>query len=373
MENVTKLSQEILSWPKIVKYSQVDKIKSITKKHSNSLLVVIGIGGSYLGAKAAIDALTPKFAKDKVMFVGQSLSSLDLQETLEFLSNEDFFVNVISKSGSTLETQLTFHFIKELMWEKYGEGMHERIIATTGKGKLRKEALANEWDILDIPENVGGRYSVFTPVGLFPMAVAGLNIDNFLLGTNSSRVNIDKSVDYALYRYMAYKKGKKIEVLSVFEPRLEMLGKWWEQLFGESEGKDGSGVFPVCSVYTRDLHSLGQLIQDGERNIFETMLVLKNVDKDLKIQNFEDISSDGLTVNRVNYVAYLGTKEAHEDGGVPTYSLGMNRLNEFTLGELMFFFMSACIVSASLLEVNPFDQPGVELYKQNIQREINGD
>ena len=369
MENVAEISKQTLAWPSILKYSQITEVNNLAKKYSSSLLVVIGIGGSYLGAKAAIDALTPKFAKDKVLFVGQSLSSLDLHETLEFLHNQVFCVNVISKSGSTLETKLTFHFIKELMWEKYGKGMHERIIATTGQGELYDEAIANKWDILNIPENVGGRYSVFTPAGLFPMAVAGLDIEQFLLGAKIAPSSIDKIIEYALYRYESYNSGKKIEILSVFEPRLEMLGKWWEQLFGESEGKEGQGIFPSSAVYTKDLHSLGQLIQEGERNIFETIILVNKVDKDLKINNFEGINLD-LSVNQVNQAAYFGVRQAHESGGVPTRSLGLGQLDEANLGELMYFFMVACIVSASLLELNPFGQPGVELYKENIKKQI---
>lgn len=365
MKDIMKITEETFNKKKIAEYAKLEQVQQMGYKYSKDLLVVIGIGGSYLGAKAIIDALKNKYEEDKVLFIGESLSSLDLQETLEFLRNKDFNVNVISKSGSTLETMLTFHFIKELLWEKYGERMHKRIIATTDKeSELYNEAMINKWDILTIPKIVGGRFSVFTPAGLFPIAIAGFNIENIVKGVGKTYENLQEIIDYSLYRYNSYENGKKIEVLTLYEPRLETLGKWWQQLYGESEGKDGKGVFPVYSVFTRDLHSLGQLIQEGERNIFETAIFINNM-KDLRIKNFKNIPNE-YTVNQVNKIAFKATKQAHESNDVLTYSYDLELLDETNLGKLMCFFMISCIVSASLLKVNPYGQPGVELYKKNI-------
>lgn len=366
MNNTSNIN--ILDWQSINEYSQVNKVNQLANK-VNSLLVVIGIGGSYLGAKAVIDALTPIHHNHMVLFIGQSLSALDMEDTLDYLKDMDFYVNVISKSGSTMETMLTFHLIQELMRNKYGDEMHKRIIVTTGKqGELRDMAKEKDWSILDIPELVGGRYSVFTPVGLFPMAVAGIDIKSFIEGAKVCyKEGFDEILKYAIHRYHQYKvKNKKIEILVAYEPRLEMLIEWWKQLYGESEGKDGMGIFPAGAVFTRDLHSLGQLIQEGERNIIETTLVIKNIDSDLTIDNYNGI--EGLKLDYINKQAYEGTKQAHIMGGVPTYEIQMQNLDESSLGQIMCFFMSACVMSASMLKVNPFNQPGVEAYKNNIKK-----
>lgn len=371
MENINNIITEhmnVLDWQSIDRHSQITKVNQLANG-IDSILVVIGIGGSYLGAKAVIDALIPAHHNHMVLFIGQSLSALDMEDTLDYLKDMDFYVNVISKSGSTMETMLTFHLIQELMRNKYGDEMHKRIIATTSEqGMLRDMAVENNWAVLDIPELVGGRYSVFTPVGLFPMAVAGIDIKSFVQGARICfEEGIDDIIKYAIHRHNEYvNENKKIEILVTYESRLEMLTEWWKQLYGESEGKDGVGIFPANAIFTRDLHSLGQLIQDGERNIIETILVVKNIDSDLTINNYNGL--EGLELDYINKQAYKGAKQAHIMGGVPIYEIEMERLDELSLGKLMYFFMSACVVSARLLKVNPFDQPGVEAYKSNIKK-----
>ncbi len=360
-------------------------IKTAAQKiQSNSkYLVCIGIGGSYLGHRAILDALGRK-SSVKILFAGNSLSSRALAEVLQEIGEDDFSVNIISKSGTTTEPAIAFRFFKERLYKKYGrEAAAKRIYATTDArtGALHGEAVQEGYTRFVVPDDIGGRYSVLTAVGLLPLAVAGLNVDDLLAGARdekssfASESNLGNipAVQYAVYRSELLKQKYDVEILATFEPALQTFQEWWKQLFGESEGKQHQGIFPASVVYTTDLHSLGQYMQDGRRNIFETVLeVEKYLQPDLAVPVIPGADVDGLKyledrmLSDINRVATQATVIAHRTGGIPVSEIIAPDLSEHSLGALIYFFEYACALSAKLSGVNPFDQPGVEQYKRNM-------
>lgn len=355
------------------------------RSHSDAL-IVIGIGGSYLGARSAIEALSHTFhnqmnGKTQVYFAGQNISSTYITHLLELLEGKDISLNVISKSGTTTEPAIAFRILREYMEKKYGKsGAKRRIFATTdsSKGALKKLADEEGYETFVIPDDVGGRYSVLTAVGLLPIAAAGLDIDQMMAGAaaaarkyNNADLSANESYQYAAVRNALYRKGKTIELLVNFEPSLHFVSEWWKQLFGESEGKDLKGLYPASVDFTTDLHSMGQYVQEGRRDLIETVLSVKKPRVELIIQEDES-NLDGLnfiagmTMDEVNKKAAQGTRLAHVDGGVPNLIVELDELNEYAYGEMVYFFEKACGISGLLLGVNPFDQPGVEAYKINM-------
>lgn len=389
------LGNDYLGWIDLpVNYDQVEfaAVKEAAQRiQANSeVLIVIGIGGSYLGARAAIEMLSHSFynllpAQERktpqIFFVGHAISSTYLQDLLELVGERDFSVNVISKSGTTTEPAIAFRAFKALLEEKYGvEGAKERIYATTdaSRGALKEMADAQGYMSFVIPDDVGGRYSVLTPVGLLPMAVAGIDIEAMMDGAAAARkwygspsLDANPAYQYGALRNILYRKGKTTEILVNYEPSLQYFNEWWKQLFGESEGKDQKGIFPASVNFTTDLHSMGQFIQDGTRNIFATTLWVTQMHKQYMIpETAEDLDGlnylAGQSLDTVNYQAFQGTILAHTDGGVPNLVVEIPALSPFYFGSLVYFFEKACAVSGYLLGVNPFDQPGVEAYKSNM-------
>ena len=356
-------------------------------RSDSQALVVIGIGGSYLGARGVIECLcSPNYNLKKkdtpnIYFSGNGLSSDQLSETMELLDGVDFSVNVISKSGTTTEPAVAFRFFRRLLEKRYGkEGAAARIYATTDrhKGALKSLADANGYETFVVPDDIGGRYSVLTAVGLLPIAVAGINIGELMAGAQSMMevcraddIAVNPAWQYAAARYELYQDGKKIELLASFEPSFRFMAEWWKQLYGESEGKDGKGLFPASVEFTADLHSMGQYIQQGERHLFETVVRFGPSAHENPVP-YDDGSGDGLnflagkTMDFIREQAMDGTLIAHVEGGVPNITVQVGRRNAFTLGELIYFFEYACGLSGYLLDVNPFDQPGVEAYKKNM-------
>lgn len=350
-------------------------------------VVAIGIGGSYLGAKAVIEALSDSFAayrpgvegEPKVLFAGQNIGEDYLYELQDYLKDKKFGIIVISKSGTTTEPAIAFRLLKEQLESQLGrEEAGRRIVAVTDaqRGALRSLATTEGYKTYVIADNVGGRFSVLTPVGLLPIAVAGYDIRALVEGArNMQKATLDgsdtSSLVYAQTRNALYRAGKKIEILVNYNPKLHFMGEWWKQLYGESEGKDGKGIFPAAVDNTTDLHSMGQWIQDGERIIFETVLSVETPSRELRIP-FDEANLDGLNfiagkrIDQVNKMAELGTRLAHIDGGVPNIRVVIPALNEDTLGSLIYFFEAACGISGYILGVNPFNQPGVEAYKRNM-------
>ena len=384
---------DFLGWqelPKDYDKEEFARIKEAAKKiRSNSdVLVAIGIGGSYLGAKAVIDALTNSYEKPEVevLFAGHHLSSTETQELLDYLDGKDFSINVISKSGTTTEPAVAFRIFKEKLEEKYGiEGAKERIFATTDKSRGALKTLATNmgYETFVVPDNVGGRFSVLTAVGLLPIAAAGFDIDELMAGARDGMEAYPETPfeDNAAFQYVAarnllYKNGKKMEILVNYEPKLKNVSEWWKQLYGESEGKDLKGIFPASVDFTTDLHSMGQWIQDGERTIFETVITVEEQLHNMVIPS-DEANLDGLNyiagkrIDEVNKMAELGTRIAHVDGGVPNMIITLPRLDEKCLGELIYFFEIGCGISGYILEVNPFNQPGVEDYKRNMFALLN--
>lgn len=379
---------EFLGWldlPNTYDKKEFDKIvESAAKIRSNSdVLIVIGIGGSYLGSKAAIEMLSNHFKKPgelEVVFAGQNISSTYMMDLIDYLEGKDFSINVISKSGTTTEPAIAFRLFKKLLIEKYGkENAKERIFATTdaSKGALRTLADQEGYTTFVVPDNVGGRFSVLTAVGLLPIAAAGIDINEMMNGAKDAYqeylINPDTNdvAKYVAMRNLLYRKGKKIEMLINYEPSLFFVGEWWKQLFGESEGKDHLGIFPASASFSTDLHSLGQYIQDGERHIFETVLNVKKPKRSFEIEKeVSDLDGlnylDGKTVDYVNKKAFLGTLLAHTDGGVPNIIIDIPEINAYSFGYLVYFFEKACALSGYILGVNPFNQPGVEDYKRNM-------
>lgn len=358
-----------------VSQTELEQIKQAAEKIQNQsdYLVCIGIGGSYLGHKAVIDALEPQ-EKVKILYVGNSLSAAALQEVLDEIDGKDFSVNVISKSGTTLEPAAAFEIFKARLEEKYGaEEAKNRIFATTDaeKGTLHDEAVKNGYARFIVPDNIGGRYSVLSAVGLLPLAAAGVDIDALQTGAQNFAAEAAEKSDlsafqYATLRQQFYQHGSDVEVLASFEPKLATFNEWWKQLFGESEGKDGQGIFPASVIYTTDLHSLGQYLQDGRRNIFETVVKI-TTPAEVPAGNIKLASAKDLTLPELNKIAEAATIKAHRDGGIPVLEIEIDRLNPENLGALIYFFELSCALSATLQGVNPFDQPGVEAYKSNMR------
>ena len=371
---------------------EFQRIKNAAAKiqKDSEVLVVIGIGGSYLGARAAIEFLNGTFhntieqSKRKgpqVIFAGNSLSSTYLVDLIELIGERDFSINVISKSGTTTEPAIAFRIFKELLVNKYGkEEANKRIYATTdkNKGAVKIEADNEGWETFVIPDDVGGRFSVLTAVGLLPIAVSGANIDELMRGAadgkakySSKYFDENEACQYAALRNILYRKGKTTEILANYEPNLQYFSEWWKQLFGESEGKDWKGIYPSSANFSTDLHSIGQYIQDGRRNIFETIIMVEEPKKSIKVPVQEgDLDGigylQGKEVDFINRKAFEGTLLAHTDGGVANFIVNISRTDEYTLGMLMYFFEVACAISGYINGVNPFDQPGVEEYKKNM-------
>ena len=367
---------------------EFNRIKKAANKirEDSDILLVIGIGGSYLGARAVIEALHSSiYGEDKskthVIFVGNNLSGNYINDVIELLEDKDFSINVISKSGTTTEPAIAFRVLKEFLENKYGKDeAAKRIYATTDakKGALKQVSDEEGYETFVIPDDVGGRFSVLTPVGLLPIAVAGIDIDAIMTGANDARVDFNNSnleendcYQYAVVRNILHKKGKDIELLVNYEPSLHYLSEWWKQLYGESEGKDQKGLFPASVDFSTDLHSMGQYVQDGKRILFETVL---NVEKPRRVLNLKEEANDldglnylsGKTLDFVNEKAFQGTLLAHTDGQVPNLLINIPTLDEYNFGYLVYFFEKACGISGYLLGVNPFNQPGVEAYKKNM-------
>lgn len=361
-------------------------LKAAERIRSNSeVLIVIGIGGSYLGAKAALEFCGHTFRnqveKPEIYFAGTNISSTYLNHLIQLVGDRDFSVNVISKSGTTTEPAIAFRIFKSLLEKKYGKaGAKERIYATTDakKGALKTLADREGYETFVVPDNVGGRFSVLTAVGLLPIATAGIDTDQLMVGAAAARRHFSTAVfgdnaclQYAAIRNLLHRNGKDIEMLINYEPRLHFLAEWWKQLYGESEGKDHKGIFPASADFTTDLHSLGQYIQDGKRHLFETLIDIEKPESEITIEATED-DLDGLnylagkTLDYVNKKAAEGTLMAHVDGGVPNIIIRIPEATPYHLGALFYFFEHACGVSGYMLEVNPFDQPGVEAYKKNM-------
>ncbi|TDT60926.1 glucose-6-phosphate isomerase [Fonticella tunisiensis] len=395
LHNKTGPGSDFLGWIDLPVNYDKDEFERILKaadkiKSNSDVLIVIGIGGSYLGARAAIEALNHNFynilPKDKrktpeIYFVGNNISPVYMRDLLTLIEGKDISVNVISKSGTTTEPAIAFRIFKDYMENKYGkDGTRERIYATTdrAKGALKKLADAEGYETFVIPDDVGGRYSVLTAVGLLPIAVSGVDIVEMMKGAQSgmeeySTIDVLKNTayTYAAVRNILYRKGKTTEILVNYEPSMHYFAEWWKQLYGESEGKDNKGIFPAAVDFSTDLHSMGQYIQEGMRNIFETVINIEKVRYDVEIKEDKD-NIDGLnflagkTMDFVNKKAMEGTVLAHNDGGVPNIIINVPEMNPFYFGKLVYMFEKACGISGHLNGVNPFDQPGVEAYKKNM-------
>ncbi len=392
VKNKSGAGSDFLGWVDLpVNYDKEEfaRIKIAAQKIQKmcDVFVVIGIGGSYLGARAAIEFSTSplynNMKKDTpdVYFAGNTISPSALSDILKICEGKDVCINVISKSGTTTEPAVTFRIFRELLEKKYGEeGARERIFVTTdrARGKLKEFSTQKGYETFVVPDDIGGRYSVLTAVGLLPIAVAGISIDDMMKGAADSRekynndsVEENDCLRYAAIRNILYNKGKKIEILAAYEPAVQMFSEWWKQLYGESEGKDNKSLYPSSVIFSTDLHSLGQYIQEGLRTMFETVLDFKNANDKVVIPD-DPANIDGLNflsgkeLHDVNRMAMTGTLFAHNDGGVPNVVIEVENRSAYTFGYLVYFFEMACAVSGYMLGVNPFDQPGVEAYKKNM-------
>lgn len=395
LHNGTGLGNDYLGWlelPNNYDRDEFERMKDTAEKirKESEVFLVVGIGGSYLGARAAIELLNHGFYNElpknkrkgpKIYYVGHNISDTYLSQLLEIIEGQDLSINVISKSGTTTEPAIIFRVLKEYMENKYGKKeAAKRIYATTSKntGALKELSVKEGYETFTIPDNIGGRYSVLTSVGLLPMAVAGIDVDEVMRGSqiaykDLSANNLKDNIcyQYAAIRNLLYDKGKTTEVMVGYEPNLFYLGEWFKQLFGESEGKDGKGIFPAFLNFTTDLHSMGQYIQEGRKTLFETILKVEKYQNVNSIKRLEeDIDGlnylDGKTIGFINEKAMEGTLVAHVEGGVPNLIINIPEIKPYYLGYLVYFFEKACGMSGYLLEVNPFDQPGVEAYKRNV-------
>lgn len=391
MDNGTSAGAEYLGWrnlPNELPANELESVLEVAEKLRNAaeIVVVIGVGGSYLGAKAVQDALSPYFENNEddpeVIFAGQNLSGTYMKQLLNYIEGKEVAVIVISKSGTTTEPAIAFRVLLEYMESRYGSTVSERIVVITdkSKGALKEMAVGSKFTSFIVPDDIGGRYSVLTPVGLLPLAVAGIDIEQLLIGAKDAMIEYsgdeiatNQAYEYAALRNQLLSEGFNVEILASFSPRLEMFHEWWKQLFGESEGKDGKGIFPAAVAYPTDLHSLGQYVQDGRRMLFETFLQFEETAEDCAIPTTTE-NLDGLnylsdkTMNEINEVTMRATMQAHDDGGVPLIHLTIGKHDAYHIGYLIYFFELSCAMSAYLLGVNPFDQPGVEEYKKNIFR-----
>lgn len=389
------MKKSLFGWLKLPTNYDKEEFAKIKKcaekiKGDSEVFLVIGIGGSYLGARAVIEALTntfynmlPNRKTPQILFVGNNMSPNYVNDLIELIGNKDLSINVISKSGTTTEPAMAFRIFREFMESKYGtDEARKRIYVTTDKvrGALKNLATEEEYETFVIPDNIGGRYSVLTAVGLLPIAVAGIDIDKLMEGARTAQnkycesdVKYNDCYQYAVARNLLYKNKKLIELLVSYEPKMQYISEWWKQLYGESEGKDGKGIFPASVMFTTDLHSLGQYIQEGERDLFETVINIENTESDIVIKKDAD-NVDGLnfladkTMSYVCKKAMEGTVEAHVSGNVPNIMINLNKLDVEAIGELIYFFELSCAVSGKILGVNPFNQPGVEAYKSNMFR-----
>ncbi len=390
----TGAGNEYLGWLNLPAREPTEEIRRIQKaaekiRKESDVCVIVGIGGSYLGPRAAIELLqgpNRNMGRGKgdpqILYAGNNLSTRHHQELIRLLENQDFSVIVISKSGTTTEPAIAFRSLRWMLERRYGtDGANSRIYAVTDPcaGALRQMADEHKWETFSIPPTVGGRFSVLTAVGLLPMAVAGIDIMEVLNGAMDGKEHYDlRSFEnpawlYAAVRNLLYRNGKAVEIFASFEPGFQMFGRWWQQLFGESEGKDGKGLFPATAELTADLHSLGQLIQEGSRNLFETMIRFDPPEETLDImgdvRNLDGLNYlEGKTLDFVDEQAYLGTVAAHADGGVSVITMDCGKLDARKVGELFYFLELSCALSAYILGVNPFNQPGVERYKENMFR-----
>ena len=395
LHDKTGLGNDFLGWvdlPKNYDKEEFNRIKRVSEKikSDSDVLLVIGIGGSYLGARAAIEMIGHSFRNNllksdrkspEIYFVGNNISSTYIMDLFDIIKDKDISINVISKSGTTTEPAIAFRIFKDFLEKKYGKlEASKRIYATTDakNGVLRQLANEEGYETFIIPNDVGGRFSVLTPVGLLPIAVSGIDIDKIIKGAKDAYENfknkdlkVNESYQYAVIRNILHKKGKNIELLVNYEPQLHYIGEWWKQLFGESEGKDNKGIFPSTVDFSTDLHSMGQYIQEGQRILFETVINVEHSRRDITIEKL-DVDLDelnylaGKTLNFINHKATQGTILAHTDGNVPNLVINIPRLDEYNFGYLVYFFEKACAISGYLLGVNPFDQPGVEAYKRNM-------
>ena len=390
--NKTGEGNDFLGWytlPSDYDKEEFERIKKAAKKIQDicEVLIVIGIGGSYLGARAAIEFIkSPNYnllnkKTPNIYFAGNSISAQALSEVIELCEGKDFCVNVISKSGTTTEPAVAFRVFRDMLEKKYGkDGAKERIFVTTDKcrGTLKEFSDASGYESFVIPDNVGGRFSVLTACGLLPIAAAGCDIDKIMQGAKRAQKELsvcdiekNEAYKYAVIRNILHDKGKALEIMACYEPAFQYMNEWWKQLFGESEGKDNKGIFPASVIYSTDLHSLGQIVQEGVRNIFETVIDIKDTGKSLIIPNDEN-NVDGLNfltgkdLNEANNKAFIATAFAHSDGDVPNIVLELEARNEDVYGYMVYFFEVACAVSGYMLGVNPFNQPGVEAYKKNM-------
>ena len=374
-----KASKEILSgslayWNDINSFVSKDELNAIMNvanyvRDNCDVFIVIGIGGSYMGSKAIMEALLPTFNKGKpeIIFLGTDLSSNYYKEVIDYIKDKDVIVNVISKSGNTLEPNIAFEIISYIMKGKYSkEELRDRIIITTDEkdGSLRKLANEEGYFTFNVPKNIGGRFSVFTPVGLFPLAVAGIDILTLLEGFMSGGEYIALAIDYAVIREALYKKNKYVESFTVYNSKLYYFTEWLKQLFAETQGKEGKGILPISNVNTRDLHSMGQFLQEGHDIIFETVIGVENSDV-IKIAKYDK------TLNEINRIAQEKVCLAHYRDKTPSLVIDIETLDEYNMGQLVRFFITAAIVGALLIDVNPFDQPGVEKYKKLVNEALN--
>ena len=392
MTNRTGRGAEFLGWMNLPSSISENFIRDLKEtalhiRENSDTVVVVGIGGSYLGARAVIEALTPSFSSGNegnpsILYAGNNISEDYLSELITLLDSKNYSIIVISKSGTTTEPAIAFRILREHIENKYGkEEAKNRIFSITDKEKGALKKLSDEegYRTFVIPDDVGGRFSVLTPVGLLPIACAGIDIEDLIKGAAEMEksLNDDQEISdnisnlYAVIRNLLNEKGKAIEIMAAYTPKLQYFIEWWKQLYGESEGKNGKGIFPVGVIYTTDLHSMGQMVQDGVRNIFETILNVESEKGVVKIPEVVD-DLDGLNyiagkrLSEVNEKAMQGTMMAHLDGGVPNVVINIPELSAYYVGQLIYFFERACAVSAYLLGVNPFDQPGVEAYKKNM-------
>lgn len=360
-------NKDLSPWMNINSYISSEELLDIINTsnfiiNNCEVFLVIGIGGSYMGAKAIIDALSPIYNKRKpeIIFLGTNLCASEYQETLDYIKDKEIIVNVISKSGTTLEPAIAFDLVMDLLITKYDESeLQKRIIITTdkNKGELRKLVNLKNYKSFVVPDQIGGRFSVFTAVGLLPIGVAGINLNELLLGVKEGNKYLETAIEYSIIRDILYRSNKLVESFTIYNPKLFYITEWLKQLFGESQGKDNKGLFPVSNVNTRDLHSLGQFLQDGNDIVFETVI---GIEEDVKI----DILGYKIDMNEINKLALEKVAEAHFNGNTPSNIIKLEKLDEFNLGELLQFFIFSNIIGSIFLEVNPFDQPGVEEYKR---------
>ncbi len=392
LKNGSGAGGEMTGWVKLpteIESSLLEDCKRIAISWRDKLdvVVVIGIGGSYLGAKCTLEALSPSFSPNgkkgfpHIVFAGCSLSEEYMSDLLDYLKDKSYGLVVISKSGTTIEPAIAFRLLRNNMIERFGkEETQKRVVTITDRNSaLKKMSDINGYYSLPLPTNIGGRYSVLSAVGLLPISIAGFDIDSLIDGAKSAMDNLlrveitNPALKYAVLRNLFYREGKKIEIFINYNPKLKFFGEWLKQLFGESEGKMGKGLFPASSEFTTDLHSLGQYIQEGERIMFETAIIIENKSVAVNIPNLED-NYDGLdyivgkSIEEINKCAEEGTKKAHFSGGVPNISVSIDKLDEYNLGAIFYFFEVSCAISAYILGVNPFDQPGVEVYKKNLYK-----